>query len=145
MSDTGVRRSIHRKLTLMVVLSTGASIFLACLAFVAYDVVTVRQQMARNAATLAEVIGINSGVALTFDDRRAATETLGALSAAEPVQAAAIYDRKGEVFATYLTAAARETGFVHPPVELPPRGSDEGYVRPSREVYNDVPDHAATL
>ena len=117
MSDTGVRRSIHRKLTLMVVLSTGASIFLACLAFIAYDVVTLRQQMARNAATLAEVIGINSGVALTFDDRRAATETLGALSAAEPVQAAAIYDRKGKVFARYLTAAARETGFVHPPVE----------------------------
>ena len=33
----------------------------------------------------------------------------------------------------------------HPPIELPPRGDDEGYVRPSRDVYNDVPDHAATL
>jgi methyl-accepting chemotaxis protein len=117
MSDSPVRHSINRKLTLMVVLTTGASLFLACLAFVAYDVVTVRQQMARNAVTLAEVIGINSGIALTFDDRRAATETLGALSAAEPVLAAAIYDRDGKVFARYITAAAHEAGFVHPPVE----------------------------
>jgi len=36
--------------------------------------------------TLAEVVGINSAVALTFDDPVAATETLGALDAVEPVE-----------------------------------------------------------
>ncbi len=141
MSDTGVRHSINRKLTLMVVLTTGASLFLACLAFVAYDVVTVRQQMARNAATLAEVIGINSGVALTFDDQRAATETLHALSAADPVVAAAIYDRHGEVFARYLTAAAHEAGFVHPPVE------PEGYRFEKRylELFRPIASNGESL
>ena len=34
---------------------------------------------------------------------------------------------------------------VHPPVELPPRGDDGGYVRPPRELYTEVPDHASTL
>lgn len=32
-----------------------------------------------------------------------------------------------------------------PKVDLPPRQGDEGYVRPPREAYTYVPDHAATL
>jgi hypothetical protein len=32
-----------------------------------------------------------------------------------------------------------------PDIELPPRQRDEGYVRPPREGYTYVPDHAATL
>lgn len=30
-------------------------------------------------------------------------------------------------------------------VQLPPRQSDQGYVRPPRDIYHYVPDHAATL
>jgi hypothetical protein len=30
-------------------------------------------------------------------------------------------------------------------IEMPERQSDEGYVRPPREIYTYVPDHAATL
>ena len=30
-------------------------------------------------------------------------------------------------------------------IELPKRQSDEGYVRPSPEIYTYVPDHAATI
>ena len=32
-----------------------------------------------------------------------------------------------------------------PKIQVPERQSDEGYVRPSRETYREVPDHAATL
>ena len=32
-----------------------------------------------------------------------------------------------------------------PKIEVPQRQSDEGYVRPPRETYREVPDHAATL
>jgi polyphosphate kinase len=32
-----------------------------------------------------------------------------------------------------------------PKVEIPPRQPDEGYVRPPRDIYTYVPDHAATL
>ena len=31
------------------------------------------------------------------------------------------------------------------PIEIPPRQSDEGYVRPPRELSTYVPDHAAAL
>jgi hypothetical protein len=30
-------------------------------------------------------------------------------------------------------------------IKLPERQTDEGYVRPSREIYTYVPDHAATV
>ena len=33
----------------------------------------------------------------------------------------------------------------HPKIHVPERQSDEGYVRPARETYHEVPDHAATL
>jgi polyphosphate kinase len=33
----------------------------------------------------------------------------------------------------------------HPRIDVPERQSDEGYVRPARETYHEVPDHAATL
>lgn len=33
----------------------------------------------------------------------------------------------------------------HPKIEIPGRQSDEGYVRPPREAFTAVPDHAATL
>jgi polyphosphate kinase 2 len=32
-----------------------------------------------------------------------------------------------------------------PRIEIPPRESDEGYVRPPRDIYTYVPDHAASL
>src|SRR5262249_17110222 len=32
-----------------------------------------------------------------------------------------------------------------PRIDLPPRQSDDGYVRPPRDLYTYVPDHAATL
>ncbi len=103
------RNSINRKLTLMLVLTTGISLLLACLAFVAYDVVTLRQAMVRNTSTLAEVIGSNSKAALLFDDAEAAKETLAALTAAEPVTAAVLYDRHGNEFARYVAPGTAST------------------------------------
>ena len=32
-----------------------------------------------------------------------------------------------------------------PPIQIPERQSDEGYIRPPREAFTAVPDHAATL
>ena len=32
-----------------------------------------------------------------------------------------------------------------PPIAMPDRQADEGYVRPSRDIYHYVPDHGAGL
>ncbi len=112
---------LNRRLTLTVLLTTGTALFLACAVFVAYDVVTLRSSIVQSASTLAEVIGINTALAVTFDDPEAATETLGSLAAVKTVREAIIYDREGRVFARYsaspTTAAAPET-------PLPDDGAD---------------------
>ncbi|MGI9627079.1 MAG: CHASE sensor domain-containing protein, partial [Longimicrobiales bacterium] len=109
------RHSINRKLSLTVLFTTGASLMLACMVFIAYDVISLRNSMAQDAGTLARVIGINSAVALTFEDSAAATETLGALAAAESVLAAVIYDGEGAVFSSYVSSRNAASSFSPPP------------------------------
>jgi len=127
-------RSISRKLTLTVLLTSSGSLLLACLVFVLYDVITLRRAMTQDAGTLARVIGINSAVALTFDDPGAASETLGALSAADSVLAAVIYDVDGNVFSRYTAPGYAEA-------ELAPRsvgGEEAKFDGPRLEVTRKV-------
>ena len=98
--------SLQRQLTRMVVLTTGASLFCAALAFVTYDFVTLRAAMARDAETLAAVVGVNSSAALASEDARTATEILAGLQAAGPVRAAVIYDSRSREFARWISPDA---------------------------------------
>ena len=126
--------SINRRLTLTMVATTAVALFAACTAFVLYDAVSLRRTMLRDTATLAEVIGINSAVALSFRDRRAAEETLSALTGAERVVGAAIYGEDGEVFAMY--DAFRELGqpFSPPVAAEAEQRFEAGYLHLSRPI-----------
>jgi methyl-accepting chemotaxis protein len=96
-------QSLNRKLTATVLLVTVSTLVIACSVFLALDWFATRSSIARNAGTLADVVGINSIVALTFYDTVAAEENLKALSAAGPVDAAVIYDADGRPFASYVS------------------------------------------
>src|SRR5579872_6595132 len=108
--------SIRRKLTLIVMITTCTAILLACGAFLAFDVHTVRQSRARDLETLAKVLGSNSTAALTFNDPAAAREVLQSLSAKEHIMAAGLFRTDGAIFATYLRDAA-VAPFVFPALE----------------------------
>jgi methyl-accepting chemotaxis protein len=99
--------SIRRKLTLIVMISTCAALLLACTAFFAFDVHTLRQSRMHDLETLAEVLGSNSTAALTFNDATAAGEVLESLSAKEHIMAAALYRADEAIFATYVRGPAR--------------------------------------
>lgn len=94
--------SIKRKLTLIIMLTSGVALLLACAAFVTYDLVLFRRSLTRNLAVLADIIGANSTAALSFDDPATAEEILAALSAEQHIVTASIYTRDGAVFATYV-------------------------------------------
>jgi len=66
--------------------------------------------------TMGRVIGANLQASLLFDDVQAAEETLRALKFEEAIEAALVYDERGELFARYV----RE-GVLHfrPPSDLP--------------------------
>lgn len=94
--------SLKWKLTLLMMLTSSAALLLACSAFVAHELITFHQSMTRDLSTLAEIIGSNSKVALTFNDQKAAQETLASLADKPRIVSACIYNGAGQVFTKYL-------------------------------------------
>ena len=95
--------SIKRKLTVIIVLTSGIALFLASLAFIITDFIIFRRAMIDRLLTHAEVIGSNSTAALEFDYQKSAAETLAALKAEPHITSACIYTTDGKVFAKYLS------------------------------------------
>lgn len=82
-------------------LTTSVALLLTGVALIAYELVAYRSVMTRELMSLADVIGANSAAALTFNDPRAAEETLSALRKDSRITLAAIYTKQGNVFATH--------------------------------------------
>src|SRR6266404_8327138 len=98
----GVRNySIATKLTVVNMLVSGAALVIACLVFVAYDLISFRQSMVYNLSIQAQMAGSNSVSPLLFNDPQAAENTLSALKAAPNVVVAGIYALDGRPFAAY--------------------------------------------
>ncbi len=93
--------SIRRKMMLLTLVTSSVALLLASAAFLTHELVTYRDSMTQELATLANVIGDNSTAALTFNDQRAAEELLTSLRAQEHIVAAALYRDDGTTFALY--------------------------------------------
>ena len=94
--------SIKQKLTCIIMLTSTVTLFLAVTAFVANDVVNLRDAMVKDITILSQIIASNSTADLVFNDQKSATENLGALSVNPHVVASCIYGRNGDVFASYF-------------------------------------------
>ena len=92
---------IRRKLTTMMLLTSGLVLLLTCAAFFAYEVLTFRRTAVQQLSTLGQVIAANSTAALAFDNPSDAGEILAALKAERHVAAAALYDGDGRLFSSY--------------------------------------------
>lgn len=93
--------TIHRKLTLISLVTTAAALLLVCVSFLAGDYITVRDRHITNLRTLADMIGTGSTAAISFSDQESARETLGTLTAQTEVTRAYIYSADGRTFETY--------------------------------------------
>jgi PAS domain S-box-containing protein len=111
-------RSIKQKLTIIVALTSGAALLLACAAVIGYERMAGRATMARELGTLAEIIGANTTAALAFHDPKAAAETLGTLTTQRQITAAAVYAAGGALVASYR----RPVGGGPVPPQAPPDG-----------------------
>jgi signal transduction histidine kinase len=123
------RSAISKKLTWMNVMVSVAALLSACTAFFAYDQYTFREDLIRNLAAQAEIIGSNSVSALIFNDPQSATSTLDALRSVPDIVSAGIVTADGRVFARYVrdpaTRAASQEGV--------PSGR-QSYIFSNREV-----------
>lgn len=110
---------IRRKLMAILLLITGATLTLTCLAFIGYEYVSFRTAAVRNLATLGRIVANNSTAALAFDNRDDAQQVLAALRAEPHVVAAGLYDSHGALFARYPVQAGKGA--------LPPAPGPDGY------------------
>jgi signal transduction histidine kinase len=93
---------IRLKLVLLVLLTTGGALAVASAILVTVDRVRFQSDMEKDLTALAEIVARNTTAALSFNDEKAAAETLSALNAVTSIEAAAVYGRQGEVFARFV-------------------------------------------
>src|ERR1700757_4891616 len=92
---------IRQKLTLVIMITCGAVLLMACGLLGMYQVYEFGNATARDSTVLADVLAKNTQAALAFQDESAAQQTLRALQVEPYVTAACVYDDKGEPFAQY--------------------------------------------
>ncbi len=97
---------IKRKLILVILLTNGAALLLACAGFVGYELHNYSKGMVEELSTLAAAVGKNSSAALTFDDAQFAGEVLGGFQVHPLVVASCLYRPTGEIFARYQRGKA---------------------------------------
>jgi PAS domain S-box-containing protein len=100
------KRSIRGKLTGIIMLTSTIVVLLASVAYEFDEIRNERNHLTLDLTMLAQVIGSNSAAALTFGDRKAASEVLSALRAKPSVIAAVIYTAEGQPFAQYVPNAS---------------------------------------
>jgi signal transduction histidine kinase len=110
---------IRRKLMVIILVTTVAALLLMRAVSLAYEFFTFRQALLQHLSTVGEVIATNSTAALAFDNKSDAEEILAALKAEKNVNAAALYDETGQIFATYPADL--------PASSLPARTETRGY------------------
>src|SRR5437660_8000325 len=93
---------IRRKLLVIAMVTSCLALFLSSSGFIAYEAATFRLNTAQRLQLLADVLGANSTAALAFGDQESAHTLLKSLSSLRHVEAAAIYDKNGRVFARYF-------------------------------------------
>src|SRR5712691_139267 len=92
--------SIRYKLLAIAMATAALSLLILSVAFIFYHTYIARSSLERELTAAAEIVGSNSTAALLFNDRAAARETLGALSARPDIVGARIDTADGRVFAS---------------------------------------------
>jgi PAS domain S-box-containing protein len=132
------KRSIRRKLTGIIMLTSTTAVLLACLGFAISDLVSLRNGLASDLSTLAQVVGTNSIAALTFGDHQGAREVLNALEAKPSIVAAGIYTDRGEPFAQYEPNASITIPRVLPKDGFHDRGERLELIYPMRLRHHRI-------
>ena len=94
-------RSLRHKFVALMLLTTLVALLVALGAMAGYDLRAYHRDLVDDMQTQAALLGRNSAAALTFDDPQVARENLGLLRIRPQVAAAAIYDARGALFASY--------------------------------------------
>lgn len=97
-------RTVRQKLLGVVLLTTLVALVVALAAIIGYNLRADHQSLVADMSTQSELLGHMTAPALSFDDKKLASQNLSLLRIRPKVRAAAIYNARGELFATYGAA-----------------------------------------
>jgi signal transduction histidine kinase len=105
MKSFGVRDiSIRWKVAAIILVLVAISLLLAGAGLLLHARAAFEREVVQELTLVGDVVGSNSTAALTFRDRRAATQTLAALGNDERIMIGGVYDQNGRLFASYRRA-----------------------------------------
>ncbi|HUI76803.1 MAG TPA: ATP-binding protein [Bryobacteraceae bacterium] len=128
---------IQKRLVLIITITSALSLAASSIGFICYEALVYRQALRANLTAVADMIGANSTAALSFGDADSAAQTLRALRAVHQVASAAIFDRRGKIFARYGRTDAERARVPERPGNLGERFAPTRY----RVVRRIVLDH----
>jgi PAS domain S-box-containing protein len=108
-----ITSSIQGKLMRMVLMVTGVVLLLTCLAFFSYEYLEYKRSTREQLESLARVTAAQATSSLAFSDTTDALEVLTSLKAERYLEAAILFNEKGQLFAAYPAGASVE----NPPAE----------------------------
>ena len=100
--------SLRAKLLAVIVATTLVALAVALCAMIAYDLRLFQSKSVAELETQAELLGKTTAPALQFDDPKVAQENLQLLRFRPEIQAAAIYDARGAMFAKYAASPGQD-------------------------------------
>jgi PAS domain S-box-containing protein len=93
--------SIRHKLFTGVLLTTLSALLISGLTMMVYDLDDYKKRLREDVITQADLLGLTSVPALEFNDHELAAANLALLEVRPQILAAAIYDARGRIFASY--------------------------------------------
>lgn len=122
MRDPFRNLSIKRKLTLIITLTSGLAVMLACAGFVLQEMTSFRSVTLESTRTIAKFVGQNAAPAIGADDAVAAKEVLDSLDGQPHIIAAVLYNSAGRAFARYIRPGAEpDLPGIAPSAEFEPK------------------------
>ncbi len=100
------RRSVRRKLIIVALVTTAVALAVSSAALLTRELHAYRTGLTSDLKTEASILVLSTAPALEFDDHATADRNVKALAARPAVLAAAIYDAKGKLYASYVRRGA---------------------------------------
>ncbi|MFZ5549692.1 MAG: ATP-binding protein [Pseudomonadota bacterium] len=97
------RSSLRGKLAAVMLLTTLVAVVVALMAIIVYDLRAYHRSAVDDVGAQAELLARTSATALAFDDAKVARDNLAVLRVQPKVRAAAIYNERGILFASYAS------------------------------------------
>jgi len=94
-------KPIRKKLMRIIFLISSVVLLVTCTTFFAYEFYKFRETTTNNLSVIGKIISDNSTAALAFDNKKDANEILDALKSEPHIVQACLYDRNGNLFASY--------------------------------------------